>query len=424
MNETMKKYLAWLIVVVAILVAGYLGVSYPIPAPPVVAPPVVAPQALMSGGIRCHTPNAAGDCAEIWNGGDISVYSDRGTTEVWALDGSTGQLSVSPVADADTGSYDNWFLIDGDILGLGTKDRVYGLDVELTRPAGYATTNGDHDDAGIKVRMINKSVDNATGTTLRGIDVNVKNDNPNSTITNLSGATFTAQTDTGSPPAGNVSTAYAVQGQITANAPITDSLIVADFRNFRQTATEPAVEYGVQIRNGNTVGTGIDVGLLFKSEAATVGAFGYVVDMNGVGVTSADIRLSNGKVIAATDGGVVYNTMHAVTAAEINAGHTIVTVPAARQFRLVDVMATAYGATCTTSTSVYLKGGSNVLATYTVANLVQSTLLDMTATGVAVAADGASFSAQTAGDDVTIISDAATTAGCTGVRFVLSYALD
>jgi hypothetical protein len=424
MNETTKKYLAWLIVAIAILVAGYLGVQYPIPAPPSVAPPSVVSQALATGGIKCHTPNAAGDCVEVWNGGDLSIYSDRGATEVWSLDGKTGQLVVSPVADADAANYDNLLLIEHDLVGLGTKDRVYGIDIEMTRPAGYNTTNGDHDDAGIKIRMNNKATGNATGTVLRGIDVNVKNDNPSGAITTLSGATFTAQTDTGSPPAGNVSTAYAVQGQITANAPVTDSLIVADFRNFRQTATEPALEYGVQIRNGNTVGTGIDAGLLFKSEAATVGAFGYVIDMNGVGVTAADIRLSNGKVIAATDGGVVYNTLHNVTAAEINTGHTIVTVPATRQFRLVNVAATAYGATCTTSTSVYLKGGANVLATYTVANLVQSTLLDLTTTGVAVAADGASFSAQTAGDDVTIISDAATTAGCTGVRFVLSYALD
>jgi hypothetical protein len=164
---------------------------------------------------------------------------------------------------------------------------------------------------------------------------------------------------------------------------------------------------GINIRNGSTE------------------KYGYGLDMNDMSEpVNADIRLSNGKVIAATDGGVVYNTLHDVTAAEINAGHTIVTVPSTRQFRLVDVTATAYGATCTTSTSVYLKGGSNFLATYTVANLVQSTPLRMTSTGVAVAADGASFSAQTAGNDVTILSDAATTAGCTGVRFILSYVLD
>ncbi len=39
MNENVKKYLGWLVVVVAILIAGYLGVTYPIPAPPVNVPP-------------------------------------------------------------------------------------------------------------------------------------------------------------------------------------------------------------------------------------------------------------------------------------------------------------------------------------------------------------------------------------------------
>jgi hypothetical protein len=59
-----------------------------------------------------------------------------------------------------------------------------------------------------------------------------------------------------------------------------------------------------------------------------------------------------------------------------------------------------------------------------VANLVQSTLLNLNSTGVAVATDGASFTPQTAGDDVTVISNSADTGGCTGVRFVISYALD
>ena len=55
MNDQTKKYLGWLLVVVAILIAGYLGVSYPIPAPPlVVTPPpvVVEPQAVTNYAVR------------------------------------------------------------------------------------------------------------------------------------------------------------------------------------------------------------------------------------------------------------------------------------------------------------------------------------------------------------------------------------
>jgi len=96
MNETTKKYLAWLIVVVAILVAGYLGVVYPIPAPPSLpAPPVVEPQALTSGGIKCHSVGPTGACIEIWNGGDIRVYSNQGTTSKFSVDGATGDTTIA-----------------------------------------------------------------------------------------------------------------------------------------------------------------------------------------------------------------------------------------------------------------------------------------------------------------------------------------
>ena len=38
MNERTRKYGAWVLVVIAILVAGYFGVSYPIPEPPTMLP--------------------------------------------------------------------------------------------------------------------------------------------------------------------------------------------------------------------------------------------------------------------------------------------------------------------------------------------------------------------------------------------------
>ncbi len=295
LTDKQKQWITWGVVVLLIAVMGFLGIQNPIPVPPTpeAAPApaaTLAPDAFARfGSIEANQLRVKG--AMEANGG-LSMESDK-----FIVEDATGQVTLAPVADSDTDNYDNWLQIASNIVGLGTKDRVYGLDIELTRPAGYDTTNGDHDDAGIKVRMVNKSTANATGTTLRGIDVNVKNDNPSGAITNLSGGTFTSQTDTGSPPAGNVSTAYALQGQITANAPVTDSLIVADFRNFRQTATEPTVEYGVQIRNGNTTGTGIDRGLSFKSEAATVGDFGYIIDMNDAAASTADVRLSQGETI-------------------------------------------------------------------------------------------------------------------------------
>lgn len=286
----MRKYLGLLLILAVVLAA-----CVPVP---------VAPTLPESRGLQPTEVNSLRVRQTLDVAGATAL--DGGITVGDALTlGTTGQVIIAATADADTANYDNLLLIEHNLVGLGTKDRVYGINIEMTRPAGYGTTNGDHDDAGLKIRMNNKAVDNTVGTVMRGVDVNVKNDNPSGAITTLSGATFTVQTDTGSPPAGNVSTAYAVQGQITANAPITDSLIVADFRNFRQTATEPTIEYGVQIRNGNTTGTGIDRGLSFASEAATVGNFGYIIDMNDAAATTADIRLSQGETIDnLTDGTV------------------------------------------------------------------------------------------------------------------------
>jgi len=112
MNETTKKYLAWLIVVVAILVAGYLGVVYPIPAPP--TSPVVEPQALTSGGIKCHSVGPTGNCVEIWNGGDVRIYSNQGTTSKFAVDGATGDTTIAGSL-AVSGS-----TVDGGVIGNNT----------------------------------------------------------------------------------------------------------------------------------------------------------------------------------------------------------------------------------------------------------------------------------------------------------------
>jgi hypothetical protein len=105
MNET-KKYLGWLIVVVAILlIAGYLGVSYPIPAPP--SPPLSPPsqtQSITVGGRpTLLTLNTAAivtttSYARNWGEGGFSVadvYYSIDQTDVATL---TLTLQVSPDA--------------------------------------------------------------------------------------------------------------------------------------------------------------------------------------------------------------------------------------------------------------------------------------------------------------------------------------
>ena len=420
-----KKYIGWALVVLAILVAGYLGVSYPIPAPPAAIGSQGLAVTRFNQAVQFLMPvtfnNTETHAGAVALNGGLTMDTDK-----FSVADTTGQVIMAPVADSDAANYDNLLLIEHALVGLGTKDRVYGIDVEMSRAAGYNTTNGDHDDAGIKVRMINKSTANAIGTVLRGIDVNVKNDNPNGAITTLSGGTFTAQTDTGSPPAGNTSTAYGLQGRITANAPITDSAIVGDFQYFRQTATVPTIEGVLQVRNSSTTGAGADFGIKIASDYSTTlttDDFDYGIDMDSATVTVADVRLSNSNVIAATEGQVVYNLRRELTAAEIHTGATVITVPAGLSFRLVGARAVATAATCTTSTSVDLIANTTHLVVFATASLVRSTVLEDGETGATVIADGASYSAQTAGQDITIADVTGTTAGCTSVIFNITYTL-
>lgn len=105
MNETTKKYLGWLIVVVAILIAGYLGVSYPIPVPPTspLAPPSQTQSITVGGRPTLLTLNTASivtttSYARNWGEGGFSVadvYYSIDQTDVATL---TLTLQVSPDA--------------------------------------------------------------------------------------------------------------------------------------------------------------------------------------------------------------------------------------------------------------------------------------------------------------------------------------
>jgi len=211
----------------------------------------------------------------------------------------TGDMTIAGERDGTTG-YDYFLTISGDIDGLPAGAKTYGIFIDMTRPATADTTGGDIDDAGLKIQVTNKAETNTAGNVLRGINVNAKNDNPNGAITNLIGGLISIQTDTGSPPAGNVSVGKALEVNTTVNAPITDTLMIADFRHFRQTATQPTTELGIRVRNSSTTGDGMDAGIVIESDyasSATTDSMDYGVDMNAAAINTAEIRMSNGETI-------------------------------------------------------------------------------------------------------------------------------
>lgn len=124
------------------------------------------------------------------------------------------------------------------------------------------------------------------------------------------------------------------------------------------------------------------------------------------------------------EGTVPITVYHRVTTAEVNAGHTLVTVPTGKQFRLIDVTATAIGGNAGTVTSVDIKAATVVLVSYAQANLLRSIPLVIGATGVTVLADNASFVAQPDGVDVTIIKAGTAMDTATHIDVNLVYALE
>ncbi len=198
--------------------------------------------------------------------------------------------------------------------------------------------------------------------------------------------------------------------------------------------------------NAIQVGTGWDLGLNLNSPAnlnaqiiSNIGNAGtdflanggltlanaLIVTTGGATVSAGNLAVSTGTMAGPAEGNVVVNALHDVTVAELNAAnHVLVTVPAALSFRLVDAIAIPYGGgTCSANTTVNISTTSATLLTYAQANLVQSAILDLTATGVTALADGASFSAMAAGEDVYAVNIGTNVATCTGVRFILSYVL-
>jgi len=208
------------------------------------------------------------------------------------------KVYITPSADADAANYDNLVHIDYLMTGTGTKDRNYGLLIEGTREAGQELIVGDHDEAGLKIRVDTEAITTTAGTALRGVDVEAKADNPDGTVASLYGGAFTAKSDTS---AGDVGTMIALTANAQNNAAVDDALMSADFRIMRQSATEPTVEYVVRVRNSSTSGTGADAGIYITSDYSSTVAtddLDYGIDMNSADITTADIRGDNGETLS------------------------------------------------------------------------------------------------------------------------------
>lgn len=324
-----KNYIAYAVLVVAVLIAGFLGVQYPMP----VAPDDII-QVMGEGDTNFTNVVASGDVTA----GDDIIAGDALTSDNLTVTGDTafgdaagdtctvmGDMTLQGARDATTG-YDYFQTIEGYLTGIVGGAKTYGLYIDVGRPAGYEATSGDLDDAGIKVRVETEAITTTSGTTLRGVDAEAKADNPDGTVTNLYGGSFTAKSDTN---AGDVEVMVALQTNAQCNAAVNDYMAAADFRLFRQAATEPTEEYVVEVRNSSTTGTGADAAIFINSDGSGgTDDFNYGIDMASADIDTADIRFTNGTELEEnTDTVLTFSEFLAAeeqTAEVVTAGSTIV----------------------------------------------------------------------------------------------------
>lgn len=116
------------------------------------------------------------------------------------------------------------------------------------------------------------------------------------------------------------------------------------------------------------------------------------------------------------------------TAAEVNAGKTLVAAVPGMKFRMVDFTMIAVGGAAATATAVNLLGtrssASVSLAIVAVAGLTQSAVVKPDNANVTVLADGASFTTLDANTAITISSTTNNLATATHIDTIIVYACD
>ena len=245
------------------------------------------------------------------------------------------------------------------------------------------------------------------------------------------------------------------QSTVTVDSGVTDvtgGLVTAAFFNsapIGKNVTSPT--YTVYLKSGGY--TDFGQAIQIESSNLTAGMRIQVIDSftapiglqfstAGTGVLTADIELQNGETLDnATDGFInaqapitsyaqsnLLNDRHRVTVAEINAGHELLPAIAGRAYRIVSVVAVAYGGAVGTTTTVDIlgtQGTSSVkLVAYAQASLTRSAVLTSGGTGAAVLADGASYAVCDANSAVTIGKTGSDVDTATGVDIVITYVIE
>ncbi len=126
-------------------------------------------------------------------------------------------MVISGVRDGTTG-YDYFVKAEGEATGVVTGAKTIGMYIGMERSSSYPITpSGDLADTGLQVRVETEATSTIAGTVLRAVDAEAKADNPDGTVSNLFGGSFTAKSDTG---AGEVDSMIGLQSNVQNNAAV------------------------------------------------------------------------------------------------------------------------------------------------------------------------------------------------------------
>ncbi len=249
--------------------------------------------------------NAAADTITI-NGKVGTITLINGETIDNTTDGLvtvTGKLRVNPVGLRSTTDTTDQFLRLWDGGGLwasggtignptvgsmtgGVAQKTYAAYIDVTKPSG-SPSSGDSNDAAIRVAFNNVAANDANYI-MRGINIGVNNKNTG-VVGRLEGALIGSQSKGGTVSGTNMGMTIVAENYGT----VSDLFGGIDLyvRNEAAVATD---EFGIRIRNDNqSTASAVDAGIVFTNNAVNTG-FTYGIDMNGVEIATADIRLSNG----------------------------------------------------------------------------------------------------------------------------------
>lgn len=258
---------------------------------------------------------------------ELLLLEQSGGTDLVTVNGY-GRTDIAFERDGLTG-YDYGFTLEGYATGVAGGAKTRAMSINLVRPAGYEIQAGDMEDVGIMVRVDTHAITTTAGTVLRAVDAEAKADNPDGTVTNVYGGSFTAKSDTG---AGSVGTMVALQSNAQNNAEVTDLLVGGDIRLMRQASPDPTEEYILHVRSSSTSGTGADAAIYIESDGQVgyeeADDLNYGIDMSAAEIDDGDIRLQNGSILdEGTDGVATFSEFFGFveqTAEVVAGGATIV----------------------------------------------------------------------------------------------------